>query len=91
MSNVENKKYILLQAPKPDDYYIGQIVIIDNSTHIGKKRVELLIAEGYESVGFVESELTSAELKDGFNSDLKRELDKKREVIKQAFKLWLEV
>lgn len=52
-------KYVLLQMPD------GEIKIIDNSTHIGKKKVESLCFEGATSVGTIESELSCLRLKSG--------------------------
>ena len=53
-------KYALLKRTD------GQIVIIDNSTHIGKGRIEKLCNDGAVGVGTIESNLTPGELKSGF-------------------------
>lgn len=65
-------KYVLLQPN------IGeQIKIIDNSTHIGKKKVESLCTEGYKAIGYLESEQPPSRLLRGFNADLNNRLDEK--------------
>lgn len=63
-------KYALLQAPDR-----GQIVIIDNSTMIGKNRVYNLCRKGYTAVGTVESELSPIALKSGFMHDIREEAE----------------
>ena len=63
-------KYALLQAPDR-----GQVVIIDNSTTIGKNRVYKFCREGYTSVGTIESELSPIALKSGFMHDIREEAE----------------
>lgn len=53
-------KYVLLKRTD------GQILIIDNSTHIGKGRVDSLCLSGTTSVGTIESDLTPHQLMHGF-------------------------
>lgn len=56
-------KYVLLQAPKTDGDYTAQIEIIDNSSAIGKGKVESRIKDGYIHIGWIESNLRVPELK----------------------------
>lgn len=67
-------KYVLMQAPKKTEEYSSQILIVDNSTHIGKKRVESLIFDGYKFAGTIESDLRIQQLKSGFESNIQKEL-----------------
>lgn len=53
--------YVLLKMPS------GEIKIEDNSTHIGKKRVEKLCNEGGEFAGSIESNLYPVQLKRGIS------------------------
>lgn len=65
-------KYILLQTD------IGeQIKIIDNSTYLGKKKVEALCIEGFKCIGCLESEQPAQRLLRGFNKYLRDTLDQK--------------
>ncbi len=52
-------KYVLLQMPD------GEIKIIDNSSYIGKKRVEALCIEGATPAGTIESDLNRLRLETG--------------------------
>ena len=54
-------KYVLIKNAD------GQIKIIDNSTRIGKGKVEREITNGGEHIGFIESRLRARELEIGFN------------------------
>ena len=54
-------KYVLIKNAD------GQIKIIDNSTRIGKGKVERAITNGGEQIGFIESRLRARELEIGFN------------------------
>lgn len=54
-------QYVLLKMPS------GEIKIEDNSTHIGKKRVEKFCYEGAVSAGIVESDLRPDQLKRGIS------------------------
>ena len=54
-------KYVLIKNAD------GQIKIIDNSTRIGKGKVERAITNGGEHIGFIESSLRARELEIGFN------------------------
>ena len=57
------KAYVLLQRKN------RQIVIIDNATHIGKKKVEREISEGSKYVGrIVDTPLSSSQLRGGFST-----------------------
>lgn len=57
------KAYVLLQRKN------RQIVIIDNATHIGKKKVEREISEGSKFVGrIVDTPLSSSQLRGGFST-----------------------
>ena len=76
-------KYVLMQAPKTEDEYSSQIIIIDNSTNIGKGRVYKLINEGYSHIGYIESDLRTQQLKAGFEHDLQNRLDNTREIFNQ--------
>jgi len=59
-------KYVLLQAPKAEGEISAQIIMIDNSTDIGKGRVESRIQDGYTHIGWIESDLRIPALKRGF-------------------------
>ena len=63
------KKYVLLRSNKT-----GQIVIIDNGNHLGKKREENLCMTGYTPAGTIESDLTAVTLKSGFTADCRESL-----------------
>lgn len=76
-------KYVLMQSPKTEDEYSSQIVIIDNSTKIGKGKVQKLINEGYSHIGYIESDLRTQQLKSGFEHDLQGRLDNTRELFNQ--------
>lgn len=76
-------KYVLMQAPKTEDEYSSQIAIIDNSTRIGKGRVQQLINEGYSHIGYIESDLRPQQLKSGFEYGLQNRLDNTRELFNQ--------
>lgn len=76
-------KYVLMQAPKTKDEYSSQIVIIDNSTKIGKGKVQKLINEGYSHIGYIESDLRTQQLKSGFEYELRSRLDNTRELFNQ--------
>lgn len=65
-------KYVLLQME------IGeQIKIIDNSTNLGRKKVESLIVEGYRCIGYLESEQPPQRLIRGFNANLETKLEQR--------------
>jgi hypothetical protein len=55
-----------------------QIVIVDNSTHIGKGRVEHLCNNDAEPVGIIESDLRPAVLKQGFEKSMREEYEEQR-------------
>lgn len=78
-----NMKYVLMQAPKTEDEYSSQIVIVDNSSKIGKGRVQKLINDGYAHIGYIESDLRTQQLKSGFEHDLRNKLDNAREFLNQ--------
>lgn len=59
-----------------------QIKIIDNSTHLGKKTVESLCLEGYEPIGYIESEQPPLRLLRGFNKNMSDKLEQR------DLKLW---
>ncbi len=69
-------RYILMQARRTEEDYSSQIIIVDNSTRIGKGRIVKLIEEGYSHVGYIESDLRMQELKLGFDHDLRNRIDK---------------
>lgn len=54
-------KYALVKMPS------GEIKIEDNSTKIGKGRIEKLCNEGAVSAGTIESDLTKYQLKQGIS------------------------
>lgn len=62
-------KYALIQMPD------SAIVIVDNSTPIGKGRVCRLIDEGGKPVGTIESELRAGSLRAGFEHKRTAELN----------------
>ena len=86
----QNYNYVLLMAPIEKDDYVGQIKAVDNSTHIGKKRVEGLINDGYTFVGRVsECPLTESGLKAGFAKsarDRAKILDNRLDLIVEVYK-----
>lgn len=86
----QNYNYVLLMAPIKQDDFVGQIEVVDNSTHIGKKRVENLIKEGYTFVGRVsECPLTKQRLKADFAKyaeDRATILDDRLDLIAKVYK-----
>ncbi|WP_178695240.1 hypothetical protein [[Eubacterium] hominis] len=86
-SEDKKMKYVLMQAPKKPEEYSSQIVIVDNSTHIGKKKIESLIYDGYKFAGTIESDLRVQQLKSGFEFDLTKKIDDANEIIKNINKL----
>lgn len=52
-------RYVLLRMPD------GEIVIVDNSTHIGKKRVETYCNDGAAPAGIIESAYNPMTLREG--------------------------
>lgn len=54
-----------------------QIKIIDNSTNLGKKKVEKLLSEGFKHIGYLESEQPTQRLLRGFNQELSNKLEEK--------------
>lgn len=56
-------QYVLIQMPG------GEIKIEDNSTHIGKGRIEKLCLLGGVSAGTIESDLTRYQLKCGISHE----------------------
>lgn len=71
-------KYALLKRTD------GQIVIIDNSTHIGKGRIEKLCNDGAVGVGTIESDLTVGQLKLGFEHTLSKRYEDLRDTVLRA-------
>lgn len=71
-------KYALLKRPD------GQIVIINNSTHIGKSRVEKLCNDGAVGVGTIESDLEPGQLKCGFEHTLGKRYEDLRDTVLRA-------
>lgn len=69
-------KYVLLKMPS------GEIRIVDNNTHIGKKKVEKLCSEGAVSAGAIESDLHPGQLKRGISHEARGAYEVERE------KLW---
>lgn len=65
-------KYVLLQTNAGE-----QIKIIDNSTYLGKKKVESLCVEGFKPIGYLESEQPAQRLLRGFNKDFQDKLEEK--------------
>ncbi|MCD7863589.1 MAG: hypothetical protein LUG61_08840 [Lachnospiraceae bacterium] len=64
------KKYVMLQAPKENEHDTApQILIIDNSTAIGKSRVEKLVNQGYRFAGTIETELSESIVRSGICRD----------------------
>lgn len=80
-------KYVLMQAPKKEEDYSSQIVIVDNSTMIGKKRVENLVERGYMCVGTIESELSEHQLKRGFSFEADKQVDVMHDLFREISKL----
>lgn len=74
-------KYALLQAPMKEGEYRSQIEIIDNSTFIGKGRVEVLCEDGWTHVGWIESELKPSRLQAGLEYYAQKHIDEAREKI----------
>lgn len=72
-------KYVLIKNAD------GQIKIIDNSTRIGKGKVEREIADGGEYVGSIESELRPMQIEKGFNVYANKRIRNLRE---QLDKIW---
>lgn len=63
------KKYALLQAPVEEGDYTARIKIVDQSTKIGKMKVDMLTKAGYNFAGWIESELSVNLLRAGFDYD----------------------
>lgn len=64
-------KYVLLQEPKGEEQSstIQQILIIDNSTYTGKRRVEKYVNEGYRFAGTIETDLSESSIRAGICKD----------------------
>ena len=73
-------RYVLMQAPRTEDGYSSQIIIVDNSTRIGKGRIQKLIDEGYSHAGYIESDQPAQKLRAGFEHDLRNRIDKARDL-----------
>lgn len=69
-------KYVLMQGPKKEGEFTGEILIVDNSRRTGKEKVERLLMDGYSCVGHIESELKKHELKSGLEKYVQGRLDK---------------
>ena len=72
-------KYVLLQMPD------GEIKIIDNSSYIGKKRVEALCIEGATPAGTIESDLNRLRLETGL---MHRRAVERDEALDKLYELW---
>ncbi len=74
-------KYVLMQAPKKEGEYNSQIAIIDNSTHIGKGKIEKMCQAGYTCVGYIKSELHPRQLKHGFTYEWDKRIENLQNLI----------
>ncbi len=80
-------KYVLMQAPRKEEEYNSQIVIVDNSKTIGKKRVENLVEMGYTYAGTIESELGVNLLQRGFSCNADKQVDVMHDLFREISKL----
>ncbi len=62
-------KYSLLKAPVEKGEYGSQIVIVDDSTTLGKIDVCVLLDNGYSRIGWIYSDLSTEQLALGFVHD----------------------
>lgn len=69
-------RYVLMQAPKQEGDYSSQIIIINNSSQIGKDEVQQYVNMGWVGVGSIESNLPIQNLKSGFVHDYRKSLEK---------------
>lgn len=76
-------RYVLMQAPKQEGDYSSQIVIIDNSSQIGKEQVQWYVNAGWVGVGSIESDLTPRDLKSGFEHDCRKSIEKAHNLFNQ--------
>lgn len=74
-------KYILMQKEN------GQIKIVDNSTYIGKKKVEDLCMDGYQAIGTIESEQRPIKLLGGFNRESYQKLEERGKKLEDIQKI----
>ena len=75
-------RYVLLQAE------IGeQIKIVDNSTKLGKKKVENLYLDGFKAIGYLESEEPPQILLWGFNKDSNDKIEKKNKKLCDIYEI----
>lgn len=72
--------YVLMQAPGAEEGYSSQIIIVDNSTRIGRGRLQKFINEGYSHVGYIESDLHPRKLTSGFEHNMQNRIDKARDL-----------
>lgn len=71
-------KYVLLQMPD------GEIKIIDNSSNLGKRRVEELCMEGATPAGTIESDLNRLRLETGL---MHRRMVERDEALDRLYKI----
>ena len=74
-------KYVLIEALN------GQILIVDNSDTIGKKRVETLIMEGCTYVGTIDSMHNRLHLLAGFTKNVSLKIDEAQEKLRKLRKV----
>ena len=70
-------KYVLIEAIN------GQILIVDNSDSIGKKKVETLIMEGCKYIGTVDSVVNRLHLLAGFTKNITLKLEDEYEKLRK--------
>lgn len=77
-------KYCLLQAPITEGECNAQIVILDLERPMDKCKSEHLLEQGYNFVGWLESDVDKFRLKDAFAYDISQKLEKVQAMCRSA-------
>lgn len=77
-------KYCLLQAPIKEGERSAQISILAMERPIDKKKSESMIEQGYNFVGWLESDVSKFDLRDGFTYNAVKRYEKVRDICRSA-------
>ncbi len=77
-------KHMIMQSNKT-----SEIVIENNDTSIGKKRICWLVEQGFKKVGEIETELNKSELHKGISFQVQKQLDEVQETLSSIKRLIL--
>lgn len=67
----------------------SEIVIENNDTLIGKKRICWLVEQGFKKVGEIETELNKSELHNGISFQVQKQLEEAHETLSSIRRLIL--